>query len=309
MTSPLDPTDPTDPTAPPLDSTHAASVAMVFRAAAEATRNDPRLRGATIHLEGAGSIWVTGDLHDHELNFQRIVKLADLDTLSNSENHANQLLMQEVIHGPNQINGMDMSVRMLANCADLKRRYPSRVTMLQSNHELAQLNDEYITKEGVNVVAAFATGLDFLYGDDADDVRSAMQDYLRSLPLAARTPGGVLMTHSLPAPKCIEHFDKGVLDRELTDEDLAPHGSAYELVWGRYHNGKITQELAEAWGVNVMLVGHQPAEAGYDPVAHNTLILAADHSRGQALPVNLNTSYTRDQLIDLLVPLASVTAM
>ncbi|MEM9160524.1 MAG: FMN-binding glutamate synthase family protein, partial [Verrucomicrobiota bacterium] len=36
-------------------------------------------------------------------------------------------------------------------------------------------------------------------------------------------------------------------------------GSAYDMVWGRHQNKKITEELAEAWGVEVFVVGHQPA--------------------------------------------------
>ena len=116
----------------------------------------------------------------------------------------------------------------------------------------------------------------------------------------------MLISHSLPAPRRIEVFDPAVLDREPTDDDLAPHGSAYDLVWGRYHNQKITQELADAWGADALVVGHQPAEQGHAPVAENTLIIASDHARGVALPVDPQRRYTRDALIDALVPLASV---
>ena len=296
----------------PLDLSSATAVAAAFRDAAQANRDDPRRVGATVHLQGPGRVWVTGDLHDHALNFRRILRVAGLDGAPGDPptEGDDQLLLQEVIHGADQINGMDMSVRILARCADLKRRFPQRVVVLQSNHELAQVRGERITKEGVSVVEAFDTGLDFLYGDDAHDVREAMHDYLWSLPLAARTRptdgGGVLMTHSLPAPKRIEAFDKGLLDRPTTEEDLSPGGSAYDLVWGRYHNLKITQELAEAWGVDAIVVGHQPAEMGWEAVAENTLIIASDHGHGQALLLELDRRTTRDALIEALVPLASV---
>ena len=305
----------------PLDVGDAVLVAEAFRDAAAAHRDDPRRRGATVHLTGPGRIWVTGDLHDHTLNFRRILRAAGLDALDASETGEataatdasdrghDQVLLQEVIHGPDQINDMDLSVRTLVRCADLKRRFPQRVVVLQSNHELAQLRGESITKEGVSVVEAFANGLDFLYGEGAEDVRIAMQDYLRSLPLAARTRpsagGGVVMTHSLPAPRYIERFDKTLLDRDTTDEDLSPGGSAYDLVWGRYHNLKITQELAEVWDADALVVGHQPAEMGWEAVAENTLILASDHGHGQALPLDPDRRYTRDELIEALVPLAS----
>ncbi len=284
-------------------------MADTFRAATAAARDDPRRNGSTVHLTGPGRIWVTGDLHDHTLNYRRILRAAGLD--HPAANGHDQVLLQEVIHGPDQINGMDLSVRMLARCADLKRRFPQRVVVLQSNHELAQLRGERIAKEGVSVVEAFEQGINFLYGDQAPDVRDAMHGYLQALPLAARThPAdgrpGVLMTHSLPAPKHIEEFDPGVLDRDTTDTDLSPGGSAYALVWGRYHNLKVTGELAEAWGVGALVVGHQPADVGWKAVAENTLILASDHGHGQALPLDAYQHYTRDELIAALVPLASV---
>jgi len=317
--SSLPPPDPPDPidTAGPLDVGDAAAVIAAFDAAAAATRDDPRRRGATVHLTGPGRVWVTGDLHDHTLNFRRILRAAGLDGHAPTDGvpaSDDQVLLQEVIHGPDQINGMDLSVRTLARCADLKQRFPARVVVLQSNHELAQLRGERITKEGVSVVEAFAHGLDFLYGSDADGVREAMQGYIASLPLAARTHpggeggsgGGVMMTHSLPAPKHIEAFDKGLLDRATTEADLSPGGSAYDLVWGRYHNVKITQELAEAWGVDALVVGHQPADAGWEAVAENALIIASDHGHGQALPLDPDRRYTRDELIEALVPLAAI---
>lgn len=308
MPSPSPPADLPQPPDDPLDVGNASAVAQAFRDATQATRDDPRLRGATVHLTGPGRIWVTGDLHDHSLNFRRILRATGLDDPAGKGE--DQVLLQEVIHGPDQINGMDLSVRVLARCADLKRRFPQRVVVLQSNHELAQLRGERIVKEGVSVVESFRNGLDFLYGDDAQDVRDAMQGYLEALPLAARTHpkpgGGVLITHSLPAPKRIEAFDKDLLDRDPTPEDFAPGGSAYDLVWGRYHNLKITQELAEAWGVDAMVVGHQPADMGWEAVAQNTLILASDHGHGQALPLDPDRRYTRDELIEALVPLASI---
>jgi hypothetical protein len=50
-------------------------------------------------------------------------------------------------------------------------------------------------------------------------------------------------------------------DRDLTDEDIRPGGSAYSMVWGRGQDRSITDRLAEAWGVKVFVGGHQPATA------------------------------------------------
>ena len=84
-------------------------------------------------------------------------------------------------------------------------------------------------------------------------------------------------------------------------------GSAYHMVWGRHQNKKISQELAEAWGVEQFVLGHQPAEMGWETEADNILIIASDHDHGVALPMDLSRTYSRDELIEALVPLNSVS--
>lgn len=296
----------------PPDLRDAHHVIALFRGAAEAFRDCPLRRGSTIHLPDHGRLTATGDLHDHGLNFQRLLKYSKLGESTGAGDETSgggaeeHLILHEVIHGPDRVNGMDMSVRMLARCADLKLRHPGHFHSLLSNHELAQLRSEGITKDGVSVCDVFDEGIDYLYADAADEVREALNEYILSLPLAVKCANGVMVSHSLPAPRRIEVFDKAVLDRELTDEDIAPHGSAYDMVWGRHQNRKITEELAEAWGVKVFVVGHQPAEMGTEPVADNTLILASDHNHGVALPIDLSKTYNRDELMDAAVPLAGV---
>lgn len=287
----------------PPDLRDAHHVIALFQGAAEAFRDCPLRRGSTVHLPGQGHLTATGDLHDHGLNFQRLLKFSKLDAAEANDHH---LILHEVIHGPDQINGMDLSVRMIARCADLKLRHPGHFHSLLSNHELAQLRNEGITKDGISVCEIFNLGIDYLYGDDGDEVRDALNEYILSLPLAVKCANGVMVSHSLPAPRRIEAFDKSILDRPLTDEDRAPHGSAYDMVWGRHQNRKITEELAEAWNVNVFVVGHQPAEMGTEPVADNTLILASDHNHGVALPIDLSKTLTRDELMEAAIPLAGV---
>lgn len=212
-----------------------------------------------------------------------------------------------MIHGPDRLNNADLSIRMLTRCAALKLLYPDRVHVLLSNHELAQMQGEGITKHGVSVVDAFDLGIEYLYADAAEEVQEAVEDYVRSLPLAVRCANGLMVSHSLPAPRRIDDFDKSILDRALTDEDYLNKGSAYDMVWGRYQNQVITQELAEAWGVTAFIVGHQPAEMGYEAIAGNTLIIASDHGHGVVLSIDLARDYRRDDLIHCIRALAAVT--
>src|SRR5690606_9458898 len=133
---------------------------------------------------------------------------------------------------------------------------------------------------GTSVVEAFNAGLDFLYGDDAPAVNDAMKRFIAAMPLAARCPNGVFCCHSLPSPRQIEKFDKTVLSRTLQEADLQTGGSAYLMVWGRHHSQKIADELAQAWNTQLFVMGHQPADMGYETQGQTMLVLASDHEHG-----------------------------
>lgn len=288
-------------TVPELDLKDPEAVIANFLAAARANLETPGRAGAVVDLPSRGRLVMTGDLHDNAVNFQRIVKLARLD-----ESPDHYLILHEIVHGEHHVNGRDLSIRLLARVAHLKRLYPEQVLLMQANHELAQLGGEGILKGAISVVEAFDAGIEFLYPEHVDEVTEAMHTFIRSLLLAVRCGNGVFCSHSLPSPRKIDAFDKSVLDRVPTQADLAVDGSGYLMVWGRHHTQKIADELAEAWGVKVFVMGHQPAEMGYEAEGDSILILASDHDHGMALPIDLAKGYTRDELEEALVPLAGV---
>lgn len=284
-----------------LNLQDAQVVVDLFERAAEATLNLPGRSGSVVDLPDQGRLLMTGDLHDNGLNFQRLLKLAKLDKGTDR-----YLILHEIVHGPGRVNGRDLSIRTLARVAALVLDHPGQVLVMLANHELSQYWGENILKDGTSVVEAFDGGIDFLYHEDAEQVREAMKKFIASQLLAVRCANGVFCSHSLPAPRKIEVFDKQVINRVPEAADLAVGGSAYMMVWGRHHNQKVADELAEAWGAKVFVMGHQPAEMGYETEADNMLILASDHDHGMALPIRLDRAYTRDDLVGELVPLASV---
>jgi hypothetical protein len=283
------------------DLRDAKIVIDLFERAAQSNLDAPGRRGAVLDLPEHGRLVITGDLHDNALNYQRILKLARL-----SQKPTNHLILHEMIHGPTQVNGCDLSVRILARIAALKLQYPNQVHLLQANHELAQLGGEGILKDGASVVEAFEAGIDLLYANDAQQVIDAMNAFIVSLLLAVRCPNGVFCSHSLPSPRKLQKFDPAVIDRLPTEADLAPRGDAYLMVWGRNHTQELADALADAWGASQFVMGHQPAEMGYETQGQTMIILASDHSHGVALPIDLSKSYDQDALVARIVPLASV---
>ncbi len=311
MTEPS-PTDATtdEPSAPPpspqpwigLDMRDADVVIELFRKATQANLESKLRRGSTVHLPDRGKVLMTGDLHDHGPNLTKILKLAAIH-----ESPQNHVIIHEVIHGESFVNGCDLSVRMLAKVAALKGAFPDQVHLLQSNHELAQYRGEGILKGQISVCEAFDEGVNFIYNDRAEDVRTALRAFIRSYPLAVRAPRGILFVHSLPGERQIDQFDATVLDREPTDADLESGGSGYMLCWGRYQSQELCDKLAAKLNVNLFITGHQPAEMGYEMMTRSLMILASNHDHGMALPIDLAKQYDMDKIIESLIPLAAVT--
>ena len=284
-----------------LDLDDASVIADLLHRTAELNRSDPRRKACVVNLPDQGQLLATGDVHDNTPALQRIVKQAKLDQ---SPDH--HLVLHELIHGPTRLNGMDLSIRTLARACAIKCAFPEQVCFLLSNHELAQRRQEHVFKDGGSDIDAFNHGLDHLYDDAASQVHEAFDDYVDSLPLAVRCANGIMVAHSLPSPRKIEIFDKSVLKRQLKDEDYESKGSATLMVWGRHQNQKIAQELADAWTVDTFILGHQQAEMGWEEKAHNILILASDHGHGMCLPIDLSQTYTRDDLIEHVVPINGI---
>lgn len=273
----------------------------LFRQAAEASLNHPLRQGSAVHLPSTGELIMTGDLHDHVLNLRKIAHYADL------ENHPDRhVILHELIHGGHTVDGRDMSVRTLARAAAYKIAYPQQVHIMAGNHELAQLGGEGIMKGGLSVVEVFDDGVEYIYGDAAESVLEAMNDFIRAMLLAVKCANGVFCSHSLPSPRMFDSFDPTIIDRIPTEADLKPEGSAYHLVWGRNHTEELAEDLADEWGVNLFVMGHQPVDAGYYVEGESMLILASDDNHGVIVPIDLTKRYTMDSLVDRIVYLAGI---
>jgi len=274
-----------------IDVMDAETACRYLHEAAQLNREDPNRHGSLLTFGSAGQLVMTGDLHGNLRNFEKLQRFCRLN-----RSPARSVILHELIHEEPETNDQpDLSIDLLVRAAAWKCEFPDNVFFLQSNHELAQLLGQEITKGGRSVLRDFDRGVAVRYGDDVDIVLKGVHDYLGSLPLAARTANGIFMAHSLPDPMALDEFDPTVLEREPTAADLAPGGSAYSLVWGRFHSAGAADYLAERLDAEVFLVGHTPQEDGYAKVGR-LLILASDHAHGVFLPIDLSRHYTADQL-------------
>lgn len=280
----------------------AATVCDLFDRAAEALLASPHRTGSAVNLPARGRLLATGDLHDNPDHFEKIVRLAGLET---SRDH--HVVLHEIIHGEILVNGVDLSHRMLARVARLVTDHPGQVHVLLGNHELAQMTGQRVTKGAGDNVQLFNDGLEFVFSDACDEVAQAIGRFIAAMPLAARSASGLLCAHSLPAPRMLDAFDPSILDRELIDEDYRPpKGSAYLMVWGRGWGDAEVRTLAEQWSTRLFCLGHEHVENGVAMRCGRAIILNSDHEMGTVIPIDLAALPSAEEAMLMAVRLAGL---
>ena len=290
---------------------NADEVADLFREAARASREANCREGSIDIIRGPGTLIATGDLHDNPFHLRRLLELAGLDGPRGAADPTDappvHVTFHEVIHSDKLLNGLDLSYRALARIAEAKVNAPERVHALLANHELAQIVGAGIVKDGVRCVEAFNDGLGYVFGDDWEQVATALGEFIRAMPLALRcvTPkGDILCAHSLPAPGQMGRFDPTILKRDLTEDDYTPRvGSAHLMVWGRGYDAEQLEDLVERWGVNMFILGHEKADNGCLVIPPCAIVLASDHERGVYLPIDLEHPPSFGEVPGLVRPL------
>ncbi len=242
------------------------------RQAAAANRETASRRGNLVSLspDDGDEIIVAADLHGNRLNFNEILRVADL-----AAHPRRHLVMQEVCHGGPQYpgDGGCRSHLMLEDVAQLKTEFPNQFHFLLSNHELAELGDFPICKSRKMLNLNFRVGIGEMYGERAEEVRSAYMEFLATCPLAVRLSSGVFISHSLPEKCDKDPFDASVFDRPLTAADWKTGTPAFRLVWGRDFRPANAAAFAKLVKADVLVTGHEPCPGGFSTPNERQVIL------------------------------------
>jgi hypothetical protein len=274
----------------------------MFEQGRQVNRQTALRDGNIITLPAQGSLVITGDLHGHRRNFDRIVTFAALD--KHPDRH---VLLQEIIHGgPEDERGGCLSYEALLAAIEFKLQFPEQVHLIMGNHDTAFIRDAEVMKDSREMNRALYQAMEWKFGDQWTAVRDSMRDFLRSQPLALRTGNRLWMSHSLPADRLVEEFDAEVLHRELVDADLAKPGGVYILTWGRRMSQPLLDRMARLFDVDLFILGHQPQPEGWGRAGENAIILACDHNHGCILPVKLDRNYSLDGLVNAIIPLSAI---
>jgi len=255
-------------------------LAETFRKAAALNAEDPRRTDNTVAIEPGKDVVATGDLHGHRQNLMKIVSFAALPAHPDR-----RLVLQEIIHGePDPRTGADRSLDVLLRAVRLKLTHPEQVIFLLGNHDIAQATGNEITKSGRGVCEAFKQSVAAGVGDEAaDEVLAAVNEFLLSIPIAARTPGGVMMLHTLPTPQRMQLAGPNIPAELYSPANMARGGSVYEWTWGRNPTPEQIDELAGRLGAAYFVLAHKRIEASHEIVSPRAIIITAEHDRGALL--------------------------
>ncbi len=260
-------------------------------------------RGNVIHLPAEGSLIITGDIHGHRRNFERIVAFADLP--NNPQRH---ILLQEIIHGgPEDAQGGCLSYELLFEAIRYKLTFPEQVHLILGNHDTAFINNSEVMKDGKEMNRAMCQAIERQFKQASDDIALAIRQFLFSQPLAIRCNNRIWISHSLPNDRTVDKFESKILDRQLKINDVVRPGSAYLLTWGRKHSQATLDKLAQLLDIDIFILGHQPQEQGWNQAGNNLIIIASNHNHGCLLSIDLAKSYNIEKIIDSIVPLASIS--
>jgi hypothetical protein len=274
-----------------------------FGAATEENLSETARHHQIVELPAQGELWISGDIHDHQRNFDRIIECADL-----GDHRFRHLILHELIHGDRfDARGADGSWEILYRAAELKCDFPNQVHFLMANHDLAQIFGEGIMKAGMSVCEAFNSGIRRDFGSRFGLVNASITEFLLSLPLAVKTASGLFVCHSLPMDAQMDTFDYGVFSRPLTGADfLRKNGAVYELVWGRNITPVGARKFAEKVGARILITGHQPQESGFYVNGEHHLIIATDHNHGVVVRADLAETYTMETLTACIESVAAL---
>ena len=268
----------------------------------EANISDSFRQGNLVSLPADVQLVITGDLHGHQRNFERIISFADL-----ANNPARHVILQEIIHGgPADSDGGCLSYKLLFDAVKYKLDFPDRVHIVMGNHDTSFINNRKIIKDGREMNRAMRLAIRREFENGSDEILLGIKELLLSQPLAVRCDNRIWISHSLPADRYFDKFDSQVFDRPLQADDIIKPGSAYLLTWGRNMSQLLLDKLAKLFDVDIFILGHQPQNKGWGQVGKNLLIIACDHNHGCLLPVDLAKSYNITELVDSIVPLASI---
>ena len=271
--------------------TKADRIAALMQKAAAANVITTGRRGLLLELPPEDEVMISGDLHGNVGNLRRLSRLARL-----RENPRRHLIVHEAVH---DVRGeeVDTSYRAIEMCAQLKTIFTDRFHYLLGNHEFSELLGLDIGKRGRPLNAAFADGLQEVYGSRWQVVLEAYRRFWRTCPLAIRTPNRLFISHTTPHMSKIGELDLDLLRTARPDDVLRRDGPAFSMLWGRDYRRETADAFAERMDADILIVGHTPCDQGVDAPSHRHIVLDCTTLDGRYVLLPLDRPLTQADIL------------
>ena len=277
-------------------------IIAAFEGGAQANFQNNHRKGNIIHLDEPYEVIMTGDLHGHTLNFEKLIRYAQLE-----KNPKRHLILHELLHSAdNPSVDQCHSYRLLARAAQIKAEYPNQLHLLLGNHAIAQRCRDEVLKNGQPMVRALNTAISCTFAENSSLVIQALDNFIMSLPLAVRTENRFWLSHSLPSKRHLTNFNNDIFDKPITLEEMQNNPSLRALTWDRAYNQISLDTLKKLWDVDYFIIGHQPEPYGHSCHYQCLIILASDHPQGCFLTFKIHQSYTPEEFFALVKPIAAL---
>jgi len=269
---------------------------ILFKQAVHAVRADKFRKGDVILLPPEGDIVISADMHGDLDNFEKIQEISDLE--NNPNRH---VIIHELIHNLYS-KGKDRSYDILKEAVEWKVKYPNNVHMIIANHDLCEIDETPIRKDGKEIKLVFSDSTMRHLGKYGDKIRETCKQYLSNLPIGVRTASRLWISHSIPQ-KFLNKFNLSMFMEGMTLGGVKNRMDAYrreiihDLVWGRDFSEATAKRFAEKVKADNLIIGHERAVKGYLVPNSKTIILDSIGEEGCFIYLKLNKKYKQEQIV------------
>jgi hypothetical protein len=253
-----------------------------------------------LHLPDHGRLLVATDLQGCFRDFQRMAAL--FVEAHQETGDAHLLFTGDLIHGPHLEEDewpsflgeyyRDASMEVVDGFVALGEHFPGRVHAILGNHEHAHVGGPHTAKFAPDEVEL----LEHIIGPRA---AARLRGVLKTLPLCAVAPCGVVFTHGAPAAdiRSIREVEAAKIDGydDGSPLDIFDVPVIGQLLWARSAPRPVARRFLKAMGGKVSVYGHDVIPEGFERIDDEQMIVSTSFGVSDAnkvyLELDLAASY------------------
>lgn len=253
-----------------------------------------------LRLPNKGRLLVCTDLQGCLRDYRRMVQLF-LEERDRTGGEAHILFTGDLIHGPHispedwpDFLGeyyRDQSGEVVDAFVELRNQYPGYVHALLGNHEHGHIGGPHTAKFAIDEVLL----LEEILGRERSH---RLHEVLRTLPLMAIAPCGVVFTHGAPAAEIdsitdVEQVDltQDIWNSPIDIFDVPVIGA---LLWARSAPSTRAREFLRALGGRISVYGHDVIPEGFECIGDEQMIVSTSFGVFDSNKIYLNLDLSAD---------------